>query len=201
MLIEQILLPGLWEIGKGALGALGGVAANNFLNWIKDAVWKGGAAKGEFETLPPPAGSPVRVMGPFRPGGAAPGPIPMSTDYLSLASNVPGAWVPGPSEGICGINLTGVWGVVGDLGNITFIRQFGPFFNVIKPAMRNPPLYAEGVFNPATGYLFFTGQHVPGPPAGFEGYLHPNWTIGGTLVRMTPHGQVIPIPLNLMRFA
>lgn len=123
---------------------------------------------------------------------------PIVPSLRQVGNEVSAAWVPDRSEGFCGIDISGAWNPRDQSLAPTYIRQFGPFFNVFKLRAENPPLYAEGLINPKSGFLFFDGQYVPGPPIHFEGYLTREGTISGRILRSTPWGQQL-LPIEFAR--
>ncbi len=86
-----------------------------------------------------------------------------------------------PPMAIGGIDLSGLWLAPGPQGLASvYLRQFGPYLNVVFGMNQMPTGIGEGVFNPMNGAVQLVGQF---PQTGLRcewvAQVQPNWTIVG----------------------
>ena len=122
-------------------------------------------------------------------------------DLQQVAGQMGNSWVPNHTQGLQGVNLTGVWSPPMNLMDQSYIRQFGPYLNVIAGVGYQPTLFTEGMLNPENGSIFLIGQNVVGAQVTAQLQLLSNWTIQGTLNPPGPMGQPMQLPIHLVRVA
>ena len=140
----------------------------------------------------PPSGWPDPQMQSFRPQQHNPfGQGQQWMPGLRWVAQAHGnPWVPSHTRPFYQINLTGVWGVPPSLRGRYFIRQFGPYLNVILGLDSETIGYGEGLFNSTNGCLHIVGfiflpremaeLGVPHYPFQIYAQLYDDWTIDGT---------------------
>ena len=72
----------------------------------------------------------------------------------NMAAQQGSGHIPHETFGIGGVDLTGVWTPPGNPFDQTYVRQSGPYLNVIAGLSGMPTLLAEGVLNPVNGAIF-----------------------------------------------
>jgi len=126
-----------------------------------------------------------------------------------LAAQFGNAWVPNYTSGLFGIDLTGTWHHQdAELGK-AYLRQFGPYVNVIgyltlDAGGPSVPLFlGEGLFNPTVGAVIVVGKTTAPSPSSVElrARLLPNWTLQGEFTNLNPFWSSVPVtsPLVLVR--
>lgn len=145
----------------------------------------------------------VLPMPPFR--AAMQDPYDSGARWLpqlqQLASQHGDGWVPAQTEGLNGINLTGLWAPPMNPLDQTYIRQSGPYLNLIAGVGGIPGLYAEGLFDPRNGIVRAVGQYATGAPMEVQAELSSNWTLQGWLSTYGPFGQPVTGPIFMARMA
>jgi hypothetical protein len=109
-------------------------------------------------------------------------------------------WVPTQTQGLAGIDLTGVWVPPGNPMEVDYVRQAGPYLNMITGEGAMQGGYSEGLFDPTTGIARLAGRYANGVPLEAELQLFPNWTLQGWVSGMGPFGPVTT-PVYLMKAA
>jgi hypothetical protein len=97
-------------------------------------------------------------------------------------------WVPPSTAGFLGIDLTGVWAPPGNPLDLAYLRQFGPYLNLIAGIGGQPTLIAEGLYDPTTRSIRLAGRNFAGFPVECSAQLFPDWTIRGMMVAASPLG-------------
>jgi len=110
-------------------------------------------------------------------------------------------WVPPRTAGLRGIDLTGVWSPPMNPMDQTYIRQYGPYLNVIAGVGGVPTFMAEGLFDPGSLVLRVVGRQSTGGPAQVHAQLMPNWMMHGTMTISNPWGTPMMVPLMMQRVA
>jgi hypothetical protein len=111
------------------------------------------------------------------------------------------SWVPPQTAGLMGIDLTGVWSPPMNPMDQTYIRQYGPYLNVIAGIGGVPTFMAEGLFDPGSLVLRVVGRQSTGAPAEANAQLMPNWMMHGTMTGTNPWGMPMMVPLMMQRVA
>jgi hypothetical protein len=117
-----------------------------------------------------------------------------------VAAQQGSAWVPPHTEGLAGINLTGVWVPPGNTWERDYVRQTGPYLNMITGVGAMQTGYSEGLLDPASGIVRLAGRYANGVPLQAQLQLFPNWTLQGWVSMMGPFGPVTS-PVFLMKAA
>lgn len=147
------------------------------------------------------SGLKTQPMQPFR--SSAPDPYSGGNQWLSQLRNLAGqhgdSWVPTRTQGLLGIDLTGIWSPPINPFDQTYVRQFGPYINVIAGVSGMPTLYAEGLFDPTHGVIHVVGRYVNGAPMEARAQLLPNWTIQGVITTLGLFGQPVQVPFLLVK--
>lgn len=115
-------------------------------------------------------------------------------ELQNLAGQFGNPWVPTRTQDFLGIDLTGIWSPPMNLMDQTYIRQFGPYLNVIAGVGGMPTLYAEGLLNPVNAVVHVIGRYVNGAPMEARAQLLPNWILQGVLITIGPFGQPVQVP-------
>jgi len=100
------------------------------------------------------------------------------------------SWVPPKTQGLGGIDLTGVWIPPGGMGEVDYVRQAGPYINMITGVGAMQTGYSEGLFDPSNGIVRLAGKYANGVPLEAQLQLFPNWTLQGWVSGMGPFGPV-----------
>jgi hypothetical protein len=117
----------------------------------------------------------------------------------SVAGQFGNPWVPTQTYGLLGVDLTGLWSPPMNMYDQTYIRQFGPYLNVIAGVGGMPTLYAEGVFDPSHSAIHVVGSYVNGAPMEGHAQLYPNWVLYGVMTTIGPFGQPMQVPTNMVK--
>ncbi len=107
-----------------------------------------------------------------------------------VAAQQGSSWVPQQTQGFAGIDLTGVWVPPGNMWEQDYVRQFGPYLNMITGVGSMPTGYSEGLFDPASGIIRLAGQYANGSPLEAALQLFPNWTLQGWVSGIGPFGPM-----------
>jgi len=110
-------------------------------------------------------------------------------------------WVAQNTQGILGIDLTGVWIAPINPADQTYIRQFGTYVNLVTGIGGTPTGFGEGLFDPSHLFVHFVGRNSAGGPFEFRGQLLPNWVIQGVGVTAGPFMQWVQIPITMAKVA
>lgn len=151
----------------------------------------------------PPTGIPSPHMQPFHPqiSDTLAGGRQWLPELQNLAAQHGNAWVPRNTQGFLGVDLTGIWGHPQMLHEQTYIRQFGPYLNVIAGINGVPTFLAEGLFDPKHNVIHVLGLCVGGVPCELRAQIFADWTLRGVLIRHEPTGQVVQRPLGMVKLA
>lgn len=107
-----------------------------------------------------------------------------------VATGAGNSWVPQQSQGFAGIDLSGVWNNPIVNTEAYYIRQFGPYINLILLMGGTPVGYFEGLFNPENGKVYLYGQNYVGGVMIMEGEVNPDWTTQMTVYSYNAYGQL-----------
>jgi hypothetical protein len=83
----------------------------------------------------------------------------------------------------------------------TYIRQSGPYLNLIAGVGGIPGLYAEGLFDPTSRIVRAVGRYTTGAPMEAQAELSPDWTLQGWLSTYGAFGQPVSGPIFMARMA
>ncbi|NGZ09626.1 MAG: hypothetical protein CV088_09605 [Nitrospira sp. LK70] len=121
----------------------------------------------------------------------------------SVAAQYGNSWVPSRTQGFLDINLTGVWGHPQNLNDQTYIRQFGPYLNVIAGIGGVPTFLAEGLFDPMNNIMHVLGlcRGEFDIPCELRARINTDWTLQGLLTGQGPFGQIVQMPIAMMKIA
>ena len=118
-----------------------------------------------------------------------------------VASQFGNSWVPTQTYSFMGVDLTGLWSPPMNPYDQTYIRQYGPYLNVIAGVGGNPTLYGEGIFYPQQSMIHIVARSVQGFIVEARGQLFPNWTIQGVLIGPNMWGMPSQMPLFIAKIA
>ena len=149
----------------------------------------------DWTSVPPMQPFTPRMQDPFA-GGAQWLPW-----LQQLAGQFGNAWVPAQTSGLYGIDLTGLWVPPMNPLEQTYLRQSGPYLNLITGLAGTPIALAEGMFIPHQGAIHLVGRYATGAPFQVQAQLAPNWTIQGTLAGRNPFGMPFQMPLLVTKVA
>ena len=196
----------------GIVSAVGTVATTGksvleFISKIKKSL-----SKEDSEVMfSGPAGQPTGQPIPFASPPMVPFQPQMHNPYGHGNQWIPGLqavaqqhgnpWVPEATQPLLGVSLTGIWAPPGNPLDQTFIRQYGPYLNVIAGIAGIPTVFAEGLFDPTHGVIHVVGQNVSGAPFEARGQLLPNWFLQGWMTTIGPLGQPVQAPLFIGKVA
>jgi hypothetical protein len=155
--------------------------------------------------MPPQMGAQwhMPAMQPFTPQFQDPfsGGAQWMPQLQQIAQRNGNPWVPTQVHDLGGINLTGVWCPPVNPFDQTYIRQFGPYLNIIAGINGMPTLYAEGLFNPLQSSIYARGQYINNTPMEAQLTLASNWTLQGILTTMTVFGMPSHMPIMMGKVA
>ncbi len=129
------------------------------------------------------------------------GQNPWLPQLQQVAQQFGNSWVPNQTYGLMGIDLTGLWCPPMNSYDQTYIRQYGPYLNIIAGVGGNPTLYGEGIFYPQQSMIQVVARSVQGFLVEARGQLFPNWTIQGILVAPNMWGMPTQMPLFIAKVA
>jgi hypothetical protein len=168
------------------------------IQWVKQRFQGGGS--GEVQSASAVGPNAMRMQS-FQP--TTPDPYQGGANWLpqlqQVAAQQGSSWVPPQTQGLGGIDLTGVW-VPGGTGEVDYVRQAGPYLNMIIGIGAMQTGYSEGLIDPTSGVVRLAGQYTNGVPLEAQLQLFPNWTLQGWVSGMGPYGPVTT-PVFLMKVA
>lgn len=124
--------------------------------------------------------------------------LPRLQDVAAQHGN---AWVPSGTQGFLGINLTGIWGHPQNLNDQTYVRQFGPYLNVIAGIGGMPTFVGEGLFDPMNNIMQVLGVSIDNVVWDLRAQVFPNWTLQGVMTAQSLFGQIVQRPIAMMKLA
>jgi hypothetical protein len=163
--------------------------------------------KGFLQKTPPAAASisapMMPAMQPFSPQYADPfaGGQQWLGQLQHVAQQNGNGWVPTQVQPLGAIQLTGIWSPPMNLMDQTYIRQYGPYLNIIAGVGGMPTLYAEGLFEPMQGLIMAQGAYVNGAMVRVQLQLLPNWMLQGMLSVQGMYGMPMQVPIMMMKIA
>jgi hypothetical protein len=147
-------------------------------------------------------GTNAMPMQPFQP--KMPDPYQGGAQWLpqlqQVAAQQGSPWVPTETQGVGGIDLTGVWVPPANPMEVDYVRQAGPYLNMIIGAGGVQTGYSEGLLDPASGMVRLAGRYANGVPLEAQLQLFPNWTLQGWVSGLGPYGPMTT-PVFLMKAA
>lgn len=151
---------------------------------------------GEASPAPPP-------MQPFQPQQADPfhGGAGWLPQLQNLAQQQGDAWVPRQTQGLQGVDLTGIWTPPMAPFEQDYIRQYGPYLNFISGIGSVPFCFAEGVVNPENWFVRLVGRYQTGAPVEVHARLFPDWSLQGTIYSVGMFNFPTAAPLFLRKIA
>lgn len=165
---------------------------------LKELYQSGGS--GAVQSVSP--ASSAMPMQPFQ--AQMPDPYQGGAQWLpqlqQVAAQQGSSWVPTQTQGVAGIDLTGVWVPPGNPMEVDYVRQAGPYLNMIIGAGGVQTGYSEGLFDPASGMVRLAGLYANGVPLEAQLQLFPNWTLQGWVSGLGPYGPMTT-PVFLMKAA
>jgi hypothetical protein len=196
------------EMILGIVSAVGTVATTgntvvDLMDKVKKYLSKEDAQKMLSGQVGQPAAHASPPMATFQP--QMPNPYGHGNQWLpnlqSVAVQHGNPWVPAATQSLLGIDLTGIWVPPGNPYDQTFIRQFGPYLNVIAGVAGTPTVFAEGLFDPTHGVIHVVGRNTNGAPFESRGQLLPNWVLQGWMMTIGPLGQPLQAPYIMGKVA
>jgi hypothetical protein len=174
---------------------------------VADAIQavKGLLPQAESAPETPPSGITPLRMQPFHP--QIPDTFAGGRQWLlglqNLAAQFGNPWVPSHTQGFLGINLTGIWVAPRDFSDQTYIRQFGPYLNVIGGIGGVPTLFGEGLFDPKNNVMHILGQmnYIVSALVEIRAQLFSNWIVQGMLTTLGPSGRLGQSPFIMVKIA
>lgn len=165
--------------------------------------------KGFLQKAPPQAASAAPMPGqmpmmqPFRPQFADPfaGGQQFVPQLQQMAQRNGNGWVPMQVQPLGNINLTGVWCPPMNPMDQTYIRQYGPYLNIIAGVGGMPTLYAEGLLDPMQAMIIARGQYINGSMMEARLQLLPNWMLQGVLAAQGMFGMPMQTPILMGKVA
>ncbi|MFH2010700.1 MAG: hypothetical protein ABI333_29130 [bacterium] len=109
------------------------------------------------------------------------GGSPWLPDLRSLAASLGSSWVPTRNHDLLGVDLSGIWRASLDENDRTYIRQFGPYLNLVMGLSSEPRATAEGVYDPFHSRIVFVGRTLLGASCTGYAQLHKHWLLDGEL--------------------
>ncbi|MFL5798336.1 MAG: hypothetical protein ACJ77A_10445 [Actinomycetota bacterium] len=170
------------------------------IQWVKQRLREGDSGTAQPESAEPDAN--VMPMQTFQAQAADPyqGGENWLPELQQVAAQHGSSWVPPQTQGLGGIDLTGVWMPPGGTGEVDYVRQAGPYLNMITGIGAMQTGYSEGLFDPTSGVVRLAGRYANGVPLEAQLQLFPNWTVQGWVAGMGPFGPVTT-PVFLMKVA
>jgi hypothetical protein len=170
----------------------------NAIHAVKDLL-----AQAESIPATPPSNMTPPPLQPFHPQISDPfaGGREWLPELQNLAGQLGNSWVPPRTQGLFGIDLTGIWSPPLNFSDQTYLRQFGPYLNFIAGIGGLPLGFGEGLFDPSTCVMHILGRGIAGVPMDMHGQFFPNWTIQGTMRTQGSFGQLIQLPTLMMKIA
>jgi len=150
-----------------------------------------------------PSGWGLLSMQPFTP--RAPDPFAGGAQWMpqlqNLAAQFGNPWVPTQTAGFVGIDLTGVWAPPLNPLDQTYIREFGPYLNVVTGIAGMASGFGEGFFVPNHSAICVAGLYITGVPFEARARLLPNWVVQGVLTSVNPFGMPLEMPIFMAKMA
>lgn len=146
-------------------------------------------------TMPPMMPFQPQMQDPFQGGNQW---LPQLSQIAQQFGN---GWVPQQTQSLMGINLTGVWCPPMNFYDQTYIRQYGPYINIIAGVNGMPTVYAEGVFNPSNRMVVVVGKNMQGAMIQSQCQLLPNWVLQGSIAVASPWGMPMQYPIYMNKMA
>ena len=142
-------------------------------------------------------------MEPFKPQIADPyaGGSQWLPAIQQVAAQFGNAWVPTQTQGLAGIDLTGVWCPPGNPMDQTYVRQYGPYLNLVAGIMGMQTAVGEGLFDPVHRSVYIIGVYFNGSRVEVRSQLLPNWTMRGVMIAPGPLGFPIQMPHIAVKYA
>ena len=119
----------------------------------------------------------------------------------SMAARQGNGHIPTETFGIGGVELTGIWTPPGNPYDQTYLRQSGPYVNVIAGLSGFPTLLAEGIMDPASGLIVLAGRNAMGLPVHSQLQLMPNWVMQGSIAVLAAMGMPVSNPVVMTKAA
>jgi hypothetical protein len=119
----------------------------------------------------------------------------------SVAAQNGNPWVAQRTQGLLGIDLTGVWIAPLNPADQTYIRQFGTYINFVGGIGGIPTAFGEGLFDLSHLIIHLVGRNPMGAPFEIRSQLLPNWVIQGLGLTMEPFMQWVQIPITMAKVA
>ena len=143
------------------------------------------------------------AMAPFRPQVQDPyaGGRQWMGQLQHVAAQNGNAWVPQETAGALGIDLTGLWAAPINPMDQSYIRQYGPYLNIVAGLGGVPGFLAEGLLDPRSGMLQLAGRYADGSFGQAQARVFSNWTMQGAMVAQNAWGMQNTWPLALQRVA
>lgn len=144
----------------------------------------------------PAATAPPSDMEPFRPQIADPyaGGNQWLPAIQQVAAQFGNSWVPTQTQGLGGVDLTGIWCPPGNPMDQTYIRQFGPYLNLVAGIMGMQTAVGEGLYDPEHRSVYIIGVYFNGARVEVRSQLLPNWTMRGVMIVPGPMGFPVKMP-------
>lgn len=111
-----------------------------------------------------------------------------------VAAQFGNPWAPTQTQGLAGIDLTGIWCPPGNPMDQTYIRQFGPYLNLIAGIVGMQTAVGEGLFDPVHRSVYIIGVYFNGARVEVRSQLLPNWTMRGVMIVPGPLGFPVQAP-------
>ena len=96
-----------------------------------------------------------------------------------LAASLGNPWVPAENHNLLGVDLSGIWQASLDDTDRTYIRQFGPYVNVVMGLTDEPRVLAEGLYDPNSSRVAFVGRNLLGATCVGSTQLQSHWLLDG----------------------
>jgi hypothetical protein len=165
--------------------------------------------KGLLQKTPPTAATAATIPGqtplmqPFQPQFTDPfaGGQQWLPQLQQMAQRNGNGWVPTQVQPLGNINLTGVWSPPMNPMDQTYIRQYGPYLNIIAGVGGMPTLYAEGLFDPMQSLIIARGQYINGTVVQVQLRLLPNWMLQGIMTAQGMIGMPMQAPILMGKVA
>ncbi len=90
-------------------------------------------------------------------------------------------WVPRTNHDLLGVDLHGIWSDSLDDTDRTYIRQFGPYLNLVMGIGGEPRLTAEGLYDPFHSRIAFVGRTLIGNRCAGFAQLQRQWVLDGEI--------------------
>lgn len=115
-------------------------------------------------------------------------------EIQKVAAQFGNSWVPTQTQGLAGIDLTGIWCPPGNPMDQTYVRQFGPYLNLVAGIMGMQTAVGEGLFDPVHRSVYIIGVYYNGARVEVRSQLLPNWTMRGVMIVPGPMGFPVQMP-------